>query len=87
MILTGSKFAACCRALAGPRWKTAVSPQLGKSVRTLTDYASGITNVPREVRKKLAVLLYAQGSAQVRLALELDPDVAKAAGKSAVDMG
>lgn len=83
MILTGGKFAIIGDALAGPRYKALVALWLGKSERTIHDYVAGHANVPREVRKKLAVLCYTRGTALVRLALEIDHDVSKAAGNPA----
>lgn len=86
MIITGPKFAIIGSSLFGKRWKRQLSLALEKSERTLTDYAAGVTNVPRDVRKRLAVLCHTRGTTLVRIALELDPEVAKAAGMSAVDM-
>lgn len=75
MIVTKEKFVTIGMALFGARWKTDMALALELSVGTIHDYADGTTNVPRDVRKKIAILAYSRGSALERIAVELDQDV------------
>lgn len=85
MIVTGVKFAIIGEALFGSRYKRALALALCKSEETVHGYAAGRTNVSRAVRMKLAILCFTRGAALMRLATELDPQVAKIADLSVID--
>lgn len=75
MIVTGEKFKTIGEALFGERWVSAVAHALEKDQRTVRRYSDGEINVPRDVRKLLAIICQTRGAALVRLSIELDPSV------------
>lgn len=80
MIVTGGKLCVIGEALFGPRWKSTLALVLEKDESTIHRYADGKINVPRDVRKRMAVLCLTRGAALTRLAVELDPNVTSAQG-------
>lgn len=76
MILTSERFKMIGEALFGPRgWHAVLAQMIGKDRTAVWRYATGDTNVPPDLRSKLAAICRTRGEALIRIARELDPTV------------
>lgn len=54
--MTPAEFRTTAEAIAGPKWRTALGPRIGKCRTQVWEYANGKREVPETVRKLMKML-------------------------------
>ena len=55
--MTPADFRELAAGIAGPRWRTRISPMIGKCRTQVWEYANGVRPVPESVEKLMRLLV------------------------------